>query len=457
MRSRVSTKAAIRRRVQHADILVLGGLVVTMDHQRTVLVGGAIAVRDGAIIAVGPRDGIAAEHDAARVIDASDSLIIPGLIDAHTHMPMTLFRGLADDLPLQVWLEQHVWPAERQFIHPDTVRLGSRLGVAELLRSGVTTVCDMYFYEDEVAAVVDELGSRAVLGQAFFDFPGPQGLDVEHNISYAEQFIARWRGHPRIVPALAPHAPYTVSPDLYRRLHALAERHDVLLLTHVAETRDEDRDVRARYGRSPTRHLANLGLLDERLVAAHCVWVDGEEIELIATGGAAVVHNPRSNLKLASGIAPVPDMLRAGIRVGLGTDGAASNNELDLFAEMQIAALIHKGIRLDPLAVPATAALEMATIGGARALRLDHLIGSLEVGKRADLAIVDLDEDNLVPLYDPASHLAYAVEAADVRTVLVDGRVVLDAGRLTTADERDIRRRVRALATEIGSLRPRVS
>jgi 5-methylthioadenosine/S-adenosylhomocysteine deaminase len=457
MRSRVASTTAIRRRVEQADIVVLGGLVVTMDQQRTVLIDGAIAVRDGAIVAVGPRDVVGAEHQATRVIEASDTLIIPGLIDAHTHMPMTLFRGLADDLPLHTWLEKHIWPAERRFIHPETVRWGSRLGVAELLRSGVTTVCDMYFYEDEVATVVDELGGRAVLGQAFFDVTSPQGLDLEDNVSYAEQFIARWRGHPRIVPALAPHAPYTVSPELYRRLHALAERHDVLLLTHVAETRDEDRDVRARYGRSPTRHLASLGLVDERLVAAHCVWVDGEEIELLAAGGAGVVHNPRSNLKLGSGIAPVPDLLRAGIHVGLGTDGAASNNELDLFAEIQMAALIHKGVRLDPRAVPAAVAFEMATIGGARALRLDHLIGSLEVGKRADLTIIDLDEDNLVPLYDPLSHLAYAVESSDVRTVLVDGRVVLEDGRLTTADEREIRRRVRTLATEIGSMRPDVS
>jgi 5-methylthioadenosine/S-adenosylhomocysteine deaminase len=439
--------------MQAADTVLMGGRVVTMDERRTVLPDGGLALRDGAITAVGSRNTIAAAYRAPRIIDTSDTLIIPGLIDAHTHIPMTLFRGLADDLPLHTWLEQHVWPAERRFIRPETVGWGTRLGVAELLRSGVTTICDMYFYEDDVAAVVDELGGRAVLGQAFFDFTGPQGLDVEQNVAYAEAFIARWRGHPRIVPALAPHAPYTVSPDLYHRLHALAERHDVPLLTHLAETRDEERDIRARYGRSSTRHLANLGVLDQRLVAAHCVWVDGEEIELLAAAGTGVVHNPRSNLKLGSGIAPVPDMLRAGIRVALGTDGAASNNELDLFSEIQMAALIHKGVRLDPLAVPAAAALEMATIGGARALRLDRLIGSLEVGKRADLVVIDLDEDSLVPLYDPVSHLAYAVEAADVRTVLVDGRVVFENGRLTTADEREIRRQVRALATEIGSLR----
>jgi 5-methylthioadenosine/S-adenosylhomocysteine deaminase len=233
----------------------------------------------------------------------------------------------------------------------------------------------------------------------------------------------------------------------------MAERLGIPILTHLAETQDEDRDIRARHGCSPVRHLASLGLLDARLVAAHCIWVDPEEIDLLAASRTGVIHNPRSNLKLASGIAPVPDMLRAGVLVGLGTDGAASNNELDLLAELQFAALLHKGVRLDPLAVPASTALEMATIGGARALGLDHLIGSLEPGKRADVAIVDLDEDSLVPLYDPISHLAYAVEAADVQTVLVDGRVIVRDRALLTADDAEIRARVRALATEIGSLR----
>jgi 5-methylthioadenosine/S-adenosylhomocysteine deaminase len=366
---------------------------------------------------------------------------------------MTLFRGLADDLPLHTWLEQHVWPAEHRFINPETIRWASRLGVAELLRSGVTTLCDMYFYEEEVAAVVDDMGMRGVLGQAVFDATASQSTDLERILGEAEQFVARWRGHSRIVPALGPHAPYTVGPELYRRLHALAERLDILVVTHLAETQGEDRDIRRLYGRSPIRHLANLGLVDARLVAAHCVWVDGGEIDLLAAGRTGVVHNPRSNLKLASGVAPVPDMLRAGVLVGLGTDGAASNNALDLLAEIQMAALLHKGVRLDPLAVPAAAALEMATIGGARALKLDHLVGSLEPGKRADVVIIDLDEDNLVPLYDPVSHLAYAVEAADVRTVIVDGRIVLRDGVLTTADEREIRRQVRALATGIGSFR----
>jgi 5-methylthioadenosine/S-adenosylhomocysteine deaminase len=436
-----------------ADILVLGGIVVTMDERRSILPDGALAIRGNAIIALGPRAPIAAAYHAATVVDATGCLVMPGLIDAHTHIPMTLFRGLADDLPLHTWLEQHVWPAEHRFINSESVRWASRLGVAELLRSGVTTLCDMYFYENEVAAAVDELGMRGVLAHAHFDVTSAANNNCERSLADAEQFIARWRDHSRIVPALGPHAPYTVGPELYRRLHALAERLDTLVVTHLAETQEEDRDIRRLYGRSPIRHLANLGLVDARLVAAHCVWLDREEIDLLAAARTGVVHNPRSNLKLASGIAPVPDMLRAGVLVGLGTDGAASNNALDLLAEIQMAALLHKGVRLDPLAVPAAAALEMATIGGARALKLDHLVGSLEPGKRADVVIIDLDEDNLVPLYDPMSHLAYAVEAADVRTVVVDGRILFRDGVLITADEREIRRQVRTLALGVGSFR----
>jgi 5-methylthioadenosine/S-adenosylhomocysteine deaminase len=435
-----------------ADVLVLGGIVVTMDAHCTVYTEGALAVGQGRILAVGPRTELAAQYRGRRVIDARGGLLLPGLIDGHTHLPMTLFRGLADDLPLHTWLEEHVWPAEQQFLNPETIRWGTRLGAAELIRSGVTTCCDMYFYADDVAAAIAEAGLRAILGQALIEAACARS-DIERNIALAQGFIEQWRGHGRITPAIAPHAPYTVSPELFRRLHTLAESLGVPLLTHLAETKGEVHDIVARYGRTPVRHLAGLGVLTDRLIAAHCVWVDAEEIGLLATAGTGVVHCPRSNLKLASGVAPVPDLLRAGTRLGLGTDGAASNNELDLFAEIQMAALIHKGVRLDPLAVPARAALEMATIGGARALRLDHLIGSLEAGKRADVIVLDLEEDNLVPLYDPVSHLAYATAAADVRTVLIDCQVVLEDGKLLTLDEGEVRRQVRALAVAIGSRR----
>jgi 5-methylthioadenosine/S-adenosylhomocysteine deaminase len=259
-----------------ADILVLGGIVVTMDERRTILADGALAIRGNSIAALGPRAQIAAVYSTATIVEATGCLVIPGLIDAHTHIPMTLFRGLADDLPLHTWLEQHVWPAEHRFINPETVRWASRFGVAELLRSGVTTLCDMYFYEDEVVAVVDALGMRGVLANAHLDVT--DATHLERTLAEAEQFVARWRVHSRIVPALGPHAPYTVGPELYRRLHALAERLDTLVVTHLAETQEEDHDI---------RHLANLGLVDNRLVAAHCVWIDGEEIDACENVNAA--------------------------------------------------------------------------------------------------------------------------------------------------------------------------
>jgi 5-methylthioadenosine/S-adenosylhomocysteine deaminase len=434
-----------------ADLLLLGGIVVTMDASHTILAPGALALHGGQILAVGTRQEITSRYQAPRTIDAGQGLLMPGLIDGHTHLPMTLFRGLADDLPLHTWLAQYVWPSEQQFLNPETIRWGTRLGAAEVIRAGVTTCCDMYFYEDHVAEAVQEAGLRAILGAGLVETAS--SADTEGKIADAQRFVERWRGHGRITPAIAPHAPYTVSPELYQRLNALAERLDVPLITHLAETQEEEKEITTRYGRTPARHLAHLGVLTDRLIAAHCVWVDAEEIGLLAAARVGVVHCPRSNLKLASGIAPVPDMLRAGVLIGLGTDGAASNNMLDLLAELQVAALIHKGVRLDPLAVPALAALEMATIGGARALKIDRLTGSLEVGKRADVVILDLEEDNLVPLYDPVSHLAYAAETGDVRTVLIDGEIILEDGKLLTMDEVEVRRQVRALAVAIGPRR----
>jgi 5-methylthioadenosine/S-adenosylhomocysteine deaminase len=442
-------RAETTARAAPIDLLIAGRLVVTMDPRRTVLEHGAVAVRGNTIVAVGPQEALAARYAAARTIHSRNGLIMPGLVNGHTHLPMTLFRGLADDLPLDTWLRQYIWPAEHQFLSAESVRWGTRLGAAEMLRCGVTTFCDMYIYTQEIAEAAREVGLRGIVAQGLLDFPTPQADDVAGQIAYTEGLIERWRGDDRIVPAVGPHAPTTVAPALLQRLQALAEQHDVPVVIHLAETRDERQQIKARYGATPVRHLARLGLLDRRLIAAHCVWVDAAEIDLLARQQVGVVHCPRSNLKLADGVAPVPPMLAANVRVGLGTDGAASNNQIDLFAEIDAAALIHKAVRLDPLAVPAAAAIEMATIGGARALGLDHLIGSLEPGKRADIAVLDLDEDHLVPLYSPLSHLAYAARSADVRTVVVDGQVVLDDRRLLTCDEREVRREVRRLATQI--------
>jgi 5-methylthioadenosine/S-adenosylhomocysteine deaminase len=367
---------------------------------------------------------------------------------------MTLFRGLADDLPLDDWLQYHIWPAEAHFLSSEHVRWGTRLALAELLRSGVTTVADMYFFEDDVAEEVKAAGMRGVLAQGILDTTTPQGLDVDANLAYAEALIEKWNGDDLITPALGPHAPYTVSPELYTRVHALAERHDVLVHTHLAETKTEESQILAKYGVRPVAYLDRAGVLDRRLLAAHCVWLNDDEIALLAERGVGVAHNPRSNLKLASGVAPAPDLVKAGIAVGLGTDGSASNDQLNLFAEIESAALIHKGVRLDPLTMPAQTVMAMATIEGARALHLDHLIGSIEPGKRADLVVIGLEEDNLTPLYSPISHLAYAVHGDDVRAVMIDGRWIVQDRRILTFDDAEARRQVRRIAAEIAGWKP---
>jgi 5-methylthioadenosine/S-adenosylhomocysteine deaminase len=346
------------------------------------------------------------------------------------------------------WLESYIWPAEHRWMDEEGVRCGARLGMAEMIRGGITTFCDMYFHEDVVAEVADEIGMRGIVGECFSDHPD-QGLDLDETFDYMASMIARWKGHSRIVPAVAPHAPYTVSPPVLQRGHRMAVEHDVPFVIHVSETKGEVDDIRGRYGSSPIAHLDRVGVLDGRLIGAHCVWPEADEIPLLAARGCGVVHCPRSNLKLADGISPVPDLLAAGVRVGLGTDGAASNNQIDLFAEIDAAALIHKAVRQDPSVMKAAEILHMATLGGARALKLEELIGSLEVGKRADIVMIDLLDDHLLPLYSPLSHLAYAARGSDVRSVMIDGRMVLEERRLLTLDEGLVRRQVCALARKI--------
>ncbi len=432
-----------------ADLLIRGRYLLPMVGGATVQRDGAVAIRGNTIAAVGPAAELAARFTPTRVIDAGNAVILPGMVNAHTHVAMTIFRGLADDLPLDVWLKEHIWPAEARYLSPETVRWGAQLGAIELIRSGATTLCDMYFFEDDVARALKAVGMRAVLGQGVLDFPTPQGLDVDANLAYAAHFLQTWQGDPLIVPAIAPHAPYTVSAELQQRCFALAHRYHAPIHTHLSESKAEVEGIRRQYGANPIVYLDRLGVLDSNVIAAHCVWVTRDEIAILAERGVGVSHNPRSNLKLGSGVAPVPRLLAADVAVGLGTDGAASNNRLDLFAELDLAALVHKGVDLDPLAVDAPAALAMATIGGARAVKLDHLIGSLEVGKRADVVVVGLDHTHLTPLYDPLSHLAYAARGSDVRTVVIDGRVVLDEGRITTVDEVEVRREVAAIAHRI--------
>jgi len=440
---------------ERADLIVAGGTVLTIDPRDTVIADGAVAIRGGTIVAVGPRKKIERRYHARRTIEAGGGLVLPGLVNAHTHAAMTLLRGVRDDVDLLTWLEKFMFPLEKRFVSPDFVRWGTRLACWEMIASGTTTFADGYFFEEEVARAADESGLRAVPGQGIFDVPTPDAKTAREGLARGERFLSDWAGHPRVTPALAPHAVYTVGPETFRKTVDLAARYSAPVLTHLSESDGELAMVRARYGASPVRHLAAHGLLTPSLVAAHCVRVDDEEIALLRDAGVGVVHCPESNMKLASGVAPVPKMLVAGIRLGLGTDGAASNNDLDMVGEMGSAARLHKAAGLDPTAAPAHAVLRMATMGGAEALHLEDQIGSLEAGKRADLIVVDLSGPNAVPLFDPASHLVYSARADAVQTVIVEGKVLMERRRVRTIDVESVRRAAVRFGRKIRAARPK--
>ena len=351
-----------------------------MDGRDAVIPDGAVAIRDGAIAAVGPRAKVEKRFEARRTIDAGGGIVLPGFVNAHTHAPMTLLRGVRDDAELMVWLEKYMFPLEARLASPGFVRWGALLACWEMIASGTTTFVDGYFFEEEVARAADETGLRAVTGQGIFDIPTPDSKTAAEGLARGERLLSKWRGHPRITAALAPHACYTVGPETFRRTVDLAARFDAPVLVHLSESPSEIAMVDARYGKTSVKHLAGHGLLGPAVVAAHCVLVDDEEIALLAESGAGIVHCPESNMKLASGVAPVGKFLAAGVRLGLGTDGAACNNDLDMIGEMGSAARLHKVASLDPTSVPARSVLRMATRGGAEALHLEERIGSLEPG-----------------------------------------------------------------------------
>ena len=412
---------------------------MTMDGSRRVLENGAVAVKSGRIVAVDDTAEIDRSYAAREVINATGKVVIPGLINGHTHVPMTLFRGIADDLDLQEWLTKYIFPAEAKNVTEDFVRVGTRLGLAEMLRSGTTTYCDMYYFEDAIADETFKAGMRGVLGETVIDFPVADNKTYEQALAYVDRFVSRWKGNPLIVAAIAPHAPYTVSEDHLKAARALSDRTGAPIVIHISETQREVDDSLKAKGARPVDYLNRIGFLNNRVVAAHMVWPSEGELELLKKLGVGIVHNPQSNMKLASGVAPVPAMLRADLPVGLGTDGAASNNDLNIWEEMDTAAKLHKLISNDPKVVSAEQAFEMATIRGARALHLENQIGSIEKGKRADLAIVDLDALNQTPFYNIYSDLIYATKAGDVRTVIVEGRVVMRDRRLLTLNEETIK------------------
>ncbi|MCS7259649.1 MAG: amidohydrolase [Anaerolineae bacterium] len=439
-----------------ADWLLTHGTVVTMDAARRTILDGAVAVRGDRIVAVGPTAELEQHIEAVQTVDCAECAIIPGLVNAHTHAPMTLLRGLADDLRLDVWLYGYMMPVEREFVGADFCRIGTLLACAEMIRSGVSTFCDMYYYEEEVAYAAAEAGMRAICTETILKFPSPDATSYEESLEYARIFIERWQGHPLIVPGIAPHAAYTVTPELLRAAVRLALQYDVPLQIHVAETSQEVEDWRARYGEPIVLWLAQHGVLDTRLIAIHCVHLEERELHILGTHAAGLVHCPSSNLKLASGVADVSKMIQLGLHVGIGTDGPASNNDLDMFEETRLAALLAKGCFGDPVAVPAPIAFAMATIEGAKALHLGHVTGSLEEGKRADIAVVTLNQTHQLPAFrrDPEaiySQLVYATKSSDVRDLMVNGRWLMRERRLLTLDEEALHEQAQQFARRIDS------
>lgn len=418
------------------DLLLTGGAVVTMDETRRVYESGFVAVRGARIVAVGDAASLAAgNYRAKQIINTGGKVVLPGLINTHTHIPMTLLRGLADDLDLQEWLTKYIFPAEAKNVTRDFVVAGTRLGLAEMIRGGTTTYADMYYFEDAIAEETKRAGVRGVLGETVIDFPVPDNKTWAAALKYTESFLQRWQGDALITPAIAPHAPYTVSTEHLAEVKAMAERLAAPIIIHLAEAPTETKFIADKYNTRPALYLEKLNFLSPRVLAAHAVHVNDEEIKILKQREVGVAHCPQSNMKLSSGAAPVPQMLKVGVRLGLGTDGAASNHDLSMWEEIDTAAKLHKLVTMNPTVVTAQQALEMATIGGARALHMEKEIGSLEAGKRADLIVVDLSAPRLAPLYNLYSHLTYVVKAADVTDTIVNGRVLMRARRLLTLDE----------------------
>jgi len=430
---------------QSSEKLVLGGTVLTMETGAAPIENGAVAVGDGRIVAVGRGEELLAMFPSAEVIDARGCLVMPGMVNTHSHLAMSLLRGIADDIPLKQWLEDHIWPAESRLMTAEVVRVGTRLAAAEQLLAGVTTTTDMYFFGADAAEVLMEVGQRAVVTEALIDYPTPSCPTPEDALARQRDLIANLAAHPLVTPSVAAHAPYSVSAANLVREAELAEEHGVPFQIHLAETRWEVQKLLDEKGKSPVAYLADLGVLSERTVAAHCVHLSPEDIALLAEFEVKVAHNPVSNLKLASGVAPVPALLASGVTVALGTDGAASNNTLDLLRDAQLAALLHKGSSGDPTVLPARTVLDMLTANGARALGLERRVGTLSPGREADLVCLSMDGPNATPTYDPYSHLVCAARSADVRHVLVRGRVVVRERELQTIDLE----RVRAQAGEV--------
>ncbi len=435
---------------ERADLIAAGGTIVTMNGERRIIEDGAIAVKGDAIVAVGKRAEIEANYTAPRRIQAQGKLILPGLINGHTHAPMTLLRGLKDDVTLEEWLTKYIFPAEAKNVNENFVRWGTRLAALEMIRGGTTTYADMYYFEDAIAEETKAAGMRGVLGETVIDFPVPDSKSPQQTLAYTEGFLKKWKGDAQIHAAVAPHSIYTTSEKTLRDSAALARKYGAPILIHVAETKREREESEAKNGLSPVAYLEKLGVLGPDVLAAHCVWVDADDRKLLAARDAGCVHNPSSNMMLASGVAPVAELRAAGVRLGLGTDGTAgSNNDLNMMEEMDLAAKLQKVTRMDPRALGARDAVEMATIEGARALHLEKEIGSLEPGKKADFIILGLDAPHAVPMFEVYAQIVYALKACDVETVVIGGKVVMRERRVLTLEEAKIIEKAREYGKKV--------
>ena len=445
----VAASAAARCARPNVALIVLGGTIVTGNASHDVIEHGAVVVDGADIVDVGRAVDLVPRYAARETIDAGSELVLPGLINTHTHAPMVMFRGLADDVDLNDWLQKYIFPAEAKTVSPEFVRIGTSLAALEMIESGTTTFVDMYYFEEDVATAARDAGLRGVLGQTILEFPAPDAKTPADELKRTEAFIQAFKGDPLITPAVAPHAIYTNDTPTLQAAAALARRYGVPLLTHLSETEEEVRNARAAHGMTPTAYLDSIGFLGPGTLVAHGVWMTPEDIAALRRRGVGVSHNPESNMKLASGAAPVMAYLAAGVALGLGTDGAASNNDLDMFEAMRQAAFLAKLTTSDPKAMPARTALDLATMGGARALGMERAIGSLEKGKRADLITVSMSAARQTPMYDPVSHLVYVTRGDDVRTTIVNGKVLMKERRLRTLDEDKVLADARALADKV--------
>ena len=444
--SLAGSRPAQRRTV---SLVVRNGIVITVDANRRVIPRGSVAVDGRDIVAVDTADAIAAKFSGRDTIDAAGAVVMPGLINTHTHAPMVLFRGLADDLALMDWLQKYIFPAEAKTVSPEFVRAGTRLAALEMIESGTTAYADMYYFEDEIARATKAAGLRGVLGETIIQFPVPDAKTPSESLARVERFAVEFAGDELITAAVAPHSMYTLDGDTLKACRALADRLHIPVIIHLAETKDEIKTADEKYHATPTAYLDSLGFWGARTLAAHAVHVTPADIAILAARHVGVSHNPESNMKLASGIAPVEALRKAGVTVGLGTDGAASNNDLDMFEAMRQAAFLHKLVAGDPRAIPAPVALEMATIEGARAMGMDREIGSLEAGKRADLLVVSMASARQTPMYDPVSHLVYVTRGDDVQTTIVNGKVLMRDRKVLTLDRRQVLADARLLADRV--------